>query len=304
MSQTLPSETTAPALAPAPEPTPEPPPAAAGSSSRPVLSRGLTLVAMVALLSFVGFEGATLLREFLILQSDLSRARAAAVVGYPGIHPEMSFAQRPRDWYHQEGNQLMLWGGWRRGVGHSWFKVGLGEIDRAHLSLPSGRDIQRPIDRPLVEVGGGNFWVRVPDEAVVAAGQVGGVETAYPIVILDKVAIVNDLIEDQPYLVTYNPTAGPAEQVGVYKSVVSGHRVTMGVSGLAQDGKPLLYDRGTESLWVLEPEAVRAVAGTHRGTVLKALSHPSTVSWSRWRSGHPQSRLVVGADRSAPRPEL
>src|ERR1035437_446912 len=100
---------------------PEPP----ASPSRPALSRGLIVLALFALLSFVGYEGSILIREFMVLRGDLANTRASAVVGYPGIHPQLSFAERPRNWYHQEGDHLMIWGGWRKGVGHLWFRVGV-----------------------------------------------------------------------------------------------------------------------------------------------------------------------------------
>jgi hypothetical protein len=271
---------------------------------RPLWIRGLALLAMLALLSFVAIEGRSLYGEWAKLQGELGHTRAAAVIGYPGIHPNPSLAQRPANWFHQEGEHLLLWGGWRPGSGHTWFRVNPGDVDQAHISLPRGRDVQRAIDRPLVETGGGTIWARVPDEAPVAGGRLGGVDTAYPLLILDKVAVVNDLIADQPFLVLYNPFASPGQQVSVFEPIVDGHRVTMGQSGYMQDTLPVLYDRGTESLWIPDATSLKAVAGPHKGTALKLVAHPSPLPWSRWRSEHPQSRLVVGADRDAPRPEL
>lgn len=288
--ESIPSETAAPSSLP---------------SHRSALGRGVILAAMVALLSFVVYEGQLLYREWAVLQSELARSRSTAVVGYPGIQPHMSFAQYPNNWFHQEGDHTMLWGGWRDGVGHSWFRVGRGEVDREWISRPRGRDIQQAIDRPLVESGGGTYWGRVPDDASVIGDRLGGVETAYPVLLLDKVGIVNDMIQEHPFLVTYNAFAETdKDRVVVYESVIDGHRVTMGLSGYYHGTAPVFYDRGTESLWVPEVSGLRSFAGAHKGAELKVVDHPTPLAWRRWRTQHPQSRLVVGADRTSPRPEL
>jgi len=118
------------------------------------------------------------------------------------------------------------------------------------------------------------------------------------------VFVVNDTIGNQPYLVTSNPIAPREDQVTVYETVVEGHRVTMGVAGYFYDRKPLLYDRGTESLWVSQAGAMRAISGKYKGQQLRPLARPVPVAWGRWRSEHPHSRLVVGANRLLPRPDL
>ena len=83
-----------------------------------------------------------------------------------------------------------------------------------------------------------------------------------------------------------------------------GRRVTMGLTGYLHDSEPMLYDRGTESLWVTKPDGLRAISGPHKGAVLRRIGRPTPVSWAGWRSRHPRSRLVVGADRSHPKPSL
>jgi Protein of unknown function (DUF3179) len=280
-------------------------PSSSSRSLHALVGRGLTLLAMLALLTFVAYEGGILYKEWATLQTELAQTRSTAVVGYPGIQPNMSYAQYPSDWFRQEGNQTLLWGGWRDGVGHLWFRVGRGEVDRAWISIPRGRDIQRAIDRPLVETGGGTFWGRVPDDATVIGDRIGGIETAYPAILLDKVAIVNDVIQEQPFLVTYNSYAPSDEdRVAVYEAILAGHRVTMGLTGYSHGNALVFYDRGTESLWVPESGALRAFAGPHKGSELRLIARPNPVSWIRWRSSHPHSRLVVGADRTVPRPEL
>lgn len=272
---------------------------------RSAAARVVALAVLAALSAFVVYEGQGLYREWSLLQRELSRTRATAVVGYPGIQPQITFAKYPNDWFHQEGDHFLLWGGWRQSQGHSWFRVGRGEIDLGMISLPRGRDVQRAIDRPLIETGGGTFWARVPDEAMVVGERLGGVDTAYPMVLLDKVAIVNDTVRDRPFLVTYNSFAETDEErVAVYDPVLDGRRLTMGASGYTRGRDPVLYDRGTESLWLPGPEGLRAFAGHHRGASLRQIARPSPISWYDWRSAHPRTRLIVGADRTVGRPSL
>jgi hypothetical protein len=270
----------------------------------PALPRGLTVVAIAALLVLIGVQGRTLWNEWSNLQDERAGARSSAVIGYPGLQPRFSFAEKPREWLRRDGEHVLLWAGWNHGMGHTWFRVAPGDIDTDRMSLPMGRDVMRPIDHALVENGGGLIWGRVPDEALVASDRLGGVATAYPMLVLDKVAVINDLIGGTPFLVSYNPLARPEEQVTVYEPVVNGSRVTMGLSGYFHNSLPVLYDRGTESLWVHRDGTLQAVGGRHKGASLKQVARPKPVSFGRWKSQNPDGRLVIGADRAQPLPEL
>jgi hypothetical protein len=272
--------------------------------SRPNLPRGTALIAGAVLMTFIVTGGRHLWGEWSVLNIEQARARGNTVIGYPGISPRVSFAAKPTAWIHDEGESTLIWGGWKEGSGHQWFRVGLGDVHRSLMSDPIGRDVIQAIDDPVVEQGGGTRWGRIPDDAVVAGQRLGGVETAYPLVVLDKVFVVNDTIGEHPYLVALDPFVAAEERVGVYETVLDGRRVTMGMTGYLYGGRPLLYDRGTESLWVVRSGAMRAIAGAHKGRALRRLARPVTVAWGRWRSDHPGSRLVVGADRSRPLPEL
>jgi len=250
------------------------------------------------------YEGRIVADEYAQLQGERQRSRLTEVVGYPGIQPVYSFAQPPKDWFRTEGPDTLFWSGWRHGVGHTWFRVAKGDVDPGRVSQPFGRDIQRAIDTPVVELADGKIWQRVPDEAIVFGARIGSLETAYPMIVLDKVGVVNDTVGEQPFLVTYNNLADVSERVAVYESVIDGNRVTMGSTGLSHDQKPLLYDRGTESLWVADGQILRALSGHHKGSSLKLVQKPSPNTWGQWRYDHPNTRLVVGADRKTRRPPL
>jgi hypothetical protein len=255
-------------------------------------------------MSFVVVQARSLWSEWNSLQGDMTRLRQTAVVGYHNINPNPSYAQKPPNWFHDEGEVTLLWSGWRHGDGHRWFRVGRGEIDPARISMPMGRDVIQAIDYPIVERDGGEIWNRIPIEAPVFGEDIGGILCVYPLQVLDKVEVVNDEIGGRHFLVVYNPMIEKNQAVVVYEAVVDGHPITMGLSGYFHDSRPMLYDRGTESFWVPEADGLQAIAGTHKGTRLRPVVRPSLASWGDWRSRHPRSRLLVGADRSKGRPAL
>jgi hypothetical protein len=74
--------------------------------------------------------------------------------------------------------------------------------------------------------------------------------------------------------------------------------MTMAVTGYFQDAKPILYDRGTESLWLEKNDALVAIAGTHHERRLDRIAQLVPVTWENWLSRNTEGRLIVGADRS------
>jgi len=260
--------------------------------------RGLALLAMAILIGFVVTQGRTLWKEWGDLQRDMSHVRRTAVIGYPNIHPNPSYARKPSDWFHHEGEFTLLWSGWK-GQSHQWFRVARGEVEQERISLPMGRDVIQAIDYPIVENDGGQIWKKIPGEAEVVGFEVDGVLAVYPLHVLNKVAVVNDLIGERPRLVTFNPARPQGSPVHVFEPIVEGHRITLGMSGYFHDRKPMLYDRGTESLWVQRDDGtLESIAGRYRGSSLRSIGKLAPVSWGDWRWQHPKSRLLIGADRS------
>ncbi len=99
-----------------------------------------------------------------------------------------------------------------------------------------------------------------------------GIQRAYPINILNWHEIVNDNINDQPFMVTYCPLCGSGI---AFESEESG----FGVSGLLYNSDVLLYDRATSSLW--SQIGMRAISGKRKGETLKpiAVTHTTLSSW-------------------------
>ena len=280
------------------------PPAAEPPIAMP-LRRAVALCAVVGLLFFIATQGRSLFEAWVELRGQRELVRASDVIGYPGVQPMISYARPPAPWHLSEGKTTRLWGGWKNGVGHRWFLTETGDVSLDCISHPIGRDVQRAIDHPIVESQGGVIWGRIPDDARVAVDSLEGVETAYPILVLQKVWVVNDQIREAPFLVLFNPHAAvPEKSVNVYESQLDGQRVTMGLTGYVHVQGPMLYDRGTLSLWIPDDDTLRAISGAHKGQRLKRVSRASVVDWSRWSREHPRSRLVVGADRKRKVPDL
>ena len=280
--------------------TPAVPPRRLGAS--PVV-KVLAAVAILTLGGFIAVQGESLYREFRSLREQQARTKQSAVVGYVDIHAEPNHAVRPADWYHDEGGQTLLWAGWREGK-HDWFRIGLGELAREEISLPMGRDVVRAIDHTILEASGGPHWEKVPDSALVAGIWRGGIRVVYPLLVLSKVEVVNDTIGEEPVLVVFRPFVPPHEAVAVFAPIVDGRRITMGLSGYLMDKTPVLYDRGTRSLWLQRDGTLAAIAGPLKGTSLRPTEGLEVLAWSDWRARYPESRLVVGADRKKARPEL
>jgi hypothetical protein len=99
-------------------------------------------------------------------------------------------------------------------------------------------------------------------------------------------------------MIVVNPFARPVVAFSIYDTLLEGRRVTLAPTGYFQDAKPVLFDRGTESLWIEMHDGLTAMAGKHFKKRLMRVAIPSPVSWSTWSSRNPHSRLLVGADRS------
>lgn len=262
------------------------------------LARGLTITAIVALLAIVAVEAKGLWQEWSELRNENAGIKRNAVIGYRDISPIVTYAVGPPEWFRHEGNHSLLWARWESGVGHQWFRFTSGDIDRAHVARPKTVMISRPVDYPIVETGGGEVWQRVPPDSQVVGHTLRGVKCVYPVLLLAKVQVVNDLVADHPFLVVTNSFASPEKAYSIYDAIHDGHRVTMDATGYFHDSKPLLYDRGTRSLWVEENESLTAIAGRHKRQKLPRVAKPVPVTWERWLRENSGSRLLVGADRS------
>jgi hypothetical protein len=259
-----------------------------------LLKYGLLLPAVAATSLYLALQAFALWREWRALRAELDTAVSTTIVGYPNIFWRPSLVRVPPDWYHVEGDALDLWAGWDQGVGQHWFHLKPGDLDRAKIAGPMGRDVIHAIDRPWTETSGGKIWQRIPDQAAVIGLTLEGMPCVYPLVVIRKVVAVNDVINDHPYLVLLDVSEPAERSVAIFDSSLDGQRVTLGTSGYSLAGKVLMYDRESESLWVQDGNALRAIAGKRKGDEMHLVARPTPVTWSRWKARNPDSRLVIG----------
>ena len=210
-----------------------------------------------------------------------------------------NFQAWPSDWYRVEGKVAYLWNTWERGDGHRWFRFADGEIDPKRLQRPTYEFIAQTIDYPLIENKGGTIWRRIPSESPVVGCKIENRPCVYPVAVLVKVLVINDVVGDHPYMVLVNPLARHATVAfSVYDTLLEGRRVTLAPTGYFQDGRPILVDRGTESLWIEMHDGLTAMAGKMFKKRMFRVAIPPPVEWGKWVSQNPDTRLLIGANRS------
>ena len=183
-------------------------------------------------------------------RATFASAQPHAVVGYLNIAPVARFDEGPKDWYKVEGDQSYLWFGWDKESDHRWFRFAAGEIDPRRLYRPTSEFISQAIDFPLVETSGGTIWQRMPSESPVVGCKIEKQLCVYPVAILGKVIVINDIVDKHPYMVVVNPFARPVVAFSIYDAPARRAPGHAGPHRLFSDGKPILFDRGTESLWI------------------------------------------------------
>ncbi len=122
--------------------------------------------------------------------------------------------------------------------------------------------------------------------SLVVGVELNGESRAYPVAILNWHELVNDRIGSQAVVISYCPLCGTAL---VFNAIVQGQTLQFGVSGLLYNSDLLLYDRQQQSLW--SQITGEAISGPFIGQRLQLLPAVLT-SWQRWRSEHPDTRLL------------
>ncbi|MBE9535607.1 MAG: DUF3179 domain-containing protein [Proteobacteria bacterium] len=146
------------------------------------------------------------------------------------------------------------------------------------------RDGIPALDEPKFVSAGGADFIR-PEDSILGL-VIDGVARAYPVKILNWHEIVNDQINDTPFIVTYCPLCASG---AAYSPMVKGQKFHFAVSGLLYNSNMLLFDRETESLW--SQVMGKAITGQYRGTSLKLLPLTHT-SWKSWRAKYPETQVL------------
>ena len=118
--------------------------------------------------------------------------------------------------------------------------------------------------------------------------EINGDARGYPLDILTRHEIVNDVIGGEPVAVTFCPLCNTA--IG-FKRAVGGEVLEFGVSGLLRNSDLVMYDRATHSLW--QQATGRALIGAYTGARLERVS-ATTVSFGRFREEFPEGLVLSG----------
>ena len=186
-----------------------------------------------------------------------------------------------------------IWGGERPSM---HFPARELRIEPAKLRYGLGREhFEALIDPAFVSADRADKRLRGGQRVLVVS--VAGEVKVYPLSLLKRHEVVNDMVGGKPIFAAYCILA---DLGAVYDRRIAGHTLTFGVSGYTYgepgvwDGKQafVLWDRNTESLWW--PPIGKAVSGPLVDTPMKVLDqrHWSQTTWGAVRAEHPEARVL------------
>jgi hypothetical protein len=191
------------------------------------------------------------------------------------------------------GLSLLLGGGpalWPSAATAAAHLVGGFDVSRSRVPAEQileggpGRDGIRAVDEPVFVAAEEATWVAATNPVL---GVVRGEDArTYPVHLIERHQVVNDSVDGEPLVVTFDPLAGAPR---AYRRQVDGETLSFGVSGLIHNHGFLLYDRQTESLWVQFTGV--AIAGPMAGKKLSPV-RVRQEAFGVWRDRYPRTRVL------------
>ncbi len=156
------------------------------------------------------------------------------------------------------------------------------------------KDAIRSIDAPIftsLQFGQASGWAAgLEDSEPVIALEIDGDARAYPLGIMIRHEIVNDVVGGEPVAVTYCPLCNASL---VFSRLVDGEIFSFGVSGFLRKADLIMFDRQEENLW--QQFEGRAIVGERAGQTLTLL--PSRLeSFGRFRERFPEGKVLIPDD--------
>jgi len=148
------------------------------------------------------------------------------------------------------------------------------------------RDGIPPIDNPRFQPVASVR--RLSANSPVVAVNVAGDARAYPLEVLTRHEIVNDVIGEVPVAVTFCPLCNSAL---VYDRRVDGETLRFGVTGNLLHSDLIMWDDATESWW--QQLTGYAIAGEYSGRRLKFVAS-QLISFGVFRERYPQGKVLLG----------
>ena len=147
------------------------------------------------------------------------------------------------------------------------------------------KDGIRSIDNPEFVSSAGAIDDMSDFEFVIGI-EINGDTRAYPINVLSRHEVVNDVVGGTPIAITYCPLCFTAI---VYDRRVDGELLEFGVSGKLIMNDLVMYDRQSDSLW--QQILGEGITGRYKGTRLTPVAATQT-TWAQWLEAHPDSLVL------------
>ena len=150
------------------------------------------------------------------------------------------------------------------------------------------RDVIRPIDDPVFEPVSEIDWLsdRVPGVAL----KIGDDARFYPLAILTRHEITNDVVGGIPVAVTYCPLCNTGV---VFDRRFEGKTLRLGVSGLLRNSDLVMWDDKSQTLW--QQITGEAIVGKYAGGRLTPIAS-AIVRWGDFAEANPDG-LAMGPDQ-------
>ena len=148
------------------------------------------------------------------------------------------------------------------------------------------RDGIPPIDSPRFE-SAAQVMDLSPLSPVIAL-EIDGDARAYPLEVLTRHEIVNDVVGDVPVAVTFCPLCNSAI---VFRRQVDGRVLRFGVSGNLRHSDLIMWDDYSESWW--QQLTGEAIVGEYRGWQLE-LASSQVIGFDLFRQRYPQGKVLRG----------
>ena len=148
------------------------------------------------------------------------------------------------------------------------------------------RDGIPPIDNPQF-LSAAQVDDLSPQSPVISV-DIAGDARAYPLEVLTRHEIVNDIVGELPVAVTFCPLCNSAV---VYERRVDGKALRFGVSGNLRYSDLVMWDDQSESWW--QQLTGEAIVGHYRGYQLKMVTS-QMVSFEVFRQRYPQGKVLRG----------